>query len=60
VKRWSATERLKVELKTTLINAFNHENFVFGTQNFDSTTFGLITATSGSPRIIHFTLSAKF
>lgn len=60
VKRWSVTERLKVELKTTLINALNHENFTFGTQSFDSTSFGQITTTSGSPRIIHFTLSAKF
>jgi hypothetical protein len=60
VKRWSVSERMKVELKTTLINALNHENFVFGTQNFDSTSFGLINTTSGSARIIHFTLSVKF
>jgi hypothetical protein len=65
VKRWSVTERLKVELKTTLINALNHANFVYGTQNFDATNFGQITTSTvgvnnGNPRIVHFTLNAKF
>lgn len=60
VKRWSVTERLKVELKTTLINALNHPNFVYGTQNFDAINFGQITTTSGNDRIVHFTLNAKF
>jgi len=60
VKRWSVTERLKVELKTTLINALNHANFVYDTQNFDATNFGQMTAQSGGSRIVHFTLNAKF
>jgi hypothetical protein len=60
VKRWSVTERLKVELKTTFINALNHANFVYNGNNFDSTSFGQITAQSGGARVIHFTLNAKF
>ena len=69
VKRWSVTERLKVELKTTFINALNHTNFIVprtfnnaatNSNTFDSTTFGLISTQSGDPRIIHFTLNAKF
>jgi len=60
VKRWSVTERVKLELKTTLINALNHANFIFGNQNFDSTSFGLITSQSGNQRIIHFTGTMTF
>jgi hypothetical protein len=38
----------------TAINIFNHANFVFGNQNFDSTTFGLITTQRGTARNINF------
>ncbi|HVG28564.1 MAG TPA: TonB-dependent receptor [Pyrinomonadaceae bacterium] len=60
VKRIPITERFKGELKTTFINILNHPNFVYGTQNFDSTSFGRITAQSGSPRIVHFTFKLTF
>jgi hypothetical protein len=60
VKRVSVGERVKLELKTTLINALNHPNFIFGNQNFDSTSFGLITSQSGNQRIIHFTGTMNF
>ena len=60
VKRWSVTERMKVELKTTVINALNHSNFIYGTQNFDSTSFGRITSTSGNTRAVTFTLTGKW
>jgi hypothetical protein len=56
VKRIPITERVKGELKTTFINVLNNPNFVYNTQDFDSTNFGRITAQSGSPRVIHFTL----
>lgn len=55
VKRISITETVKGELKTTFINVLNNANFVYSGQNFDSTSFGRITTTSGSPRVIHFT-----
>ncbi len=55
-KRIPITETVKGELKTTFINILNNPNFVYNGNNFDSTSFGRITATSGNPRIIHFTL----
>ena len=55
VKRLAITETVKFELKTTFINILNNPNFSYNGQNFDSTSFGRITATSGSPRVIHFT-----
>lgn len=60
VKRIPITERVKAELKTTFINILNNPNFSYGGQNFDSTSFGRITATSGSPRVIHFTFKASW
>ena len=60
VKRIPITETVKGELKTTFINIFNNANFVYNGQNFDSTSFGRITAQSGSPRVIHFTLKVTW
>ena len=54
VKRIPITERVKGELKTTFLNILNNPNFVYVTQNFDSTSFGRITSQSGNPRIINF------
>src|SRR5204862_7696749 len=54
VKRIPITERVKGELKTTFLNILNNPNFVYATQNFDSTSFGRITSQSGNPRIINF------
>lgn len=62
-KRFPIGERVSLELKTTFINALNHPNFIVGagnTQNFDSTSFGLISTTSGNERIIHFIGSVRF
>ena len=60
IKRWAITESVKLELKTTFINVLNNANFIFGTQTFDSTSFGRITSTSGNQRQIHFTGSVRF
>jgi len=59
-KRLRVGERVSLELKTTFINALNHANFVFGTQTFDSASFGRINSTSGNDRIIHFTGTMRF
>jgi hypothetical protein len=59
-KRIPIKERVTLELKTTFINILNHPSFIFNTQNFDSTSFGLINSTSGSQRIIHFTGGVRF
>lgn len=60
VKRIPITETVKGELKTTFINILNNANFVYNGQNFDSTSFGRITTTSGSPRVIHFTFKVTW
>lgn len=59
-KRFPIGERIRLELKTTAINVLNNANFAFGTTQFDSTSFGRITTTSGSQRVIHFMGSMRF
>jgi hypothetical protein len=59
-KRFPIGERVSLELKTTFINVLNNTNFSYGNTQFDSTQFGRITATSGSPRVIHFQGSIRF
>jgi hypothetical protein len=60
VKRVNFTERVRGELKTTMINALNHPNFQYNGNTFDSTSFGRITATSGNDRIVHFTFQVSW
>ena len=60
IKRVPITERVSFELKTTFINILNNANFSYGNTQFDSTSFGRITATSGSQRVIHFMGSVRF
>lgn len=59
-KRIPITERVKFEIKATAINILNHPNFVYGTQNFDSTTFGLITTQRGTARNVNFIGQLRF
>lgn len=60
IKRLPIGERVSLELKTTFINILNRTNFAFGNMQFDSTSFGRITTTSGSPRVVHFQGSVRF
>ena len=59
-KRFRISERVSFEIKTTFINILNNANFNFGNTAFDSTSFGRITGTTGSQRVIHFQGSLKF
>ena len=59
-KRFPIGERTTFEIKTTFINILNNANFTFGNVSFDSTSFGRITATTGSQRVIHFQGSLRF
>lgn len=59
-KRFPISETVSFEIKTTFINILNNANFTFGTTAFDSTSFGRITATQGSQRVIHFQGSLRF
>jgi len=46
------TERMKVELKGQAFNVLNHPTFFIGDQNINSTTFGQISSTQSTPRIL--------
>src|SRR5688500_10622807 len=59
-KRFPIGERVTFELKTTFINIVNNANFSFGSTAFDSTSFGRITGTLSTPRVIHFQGSLRF
>jgi hypothetical protein len=59
-KRFPISEGVSFEIKTTFINILNNANFTYGNTQFDSTSFGRITATTGSQRVIHFQGSLRF
>lgn len=60
IKRTRIGERGSFEFRATMLNAFNNANFSFGSQNFDSSSFGQITGTRSNPRIIHFLVEVRF
>jgi hypothetical protein len=60
IKRIPITEKVRLEFKVTAINILNHPNFIFGTQNFDSSTFGLITAQRGTSRSLNWWGQLRF
>ena len=49
-KRFPIRERVSFEIKTTFINILNNANFTYGNTQFDSTSFGRITATQWQPK----------
>jgi hypothetical protein len=59
-KRIPITETVRFEIKATAINVLNHPNFVYNTQNFDSNTFGVITAQRGNVRSLNFIGQLRF
>jgi hypothetical protein len=59
-KRFPIRETVSFEIKTTFINVLNNANFSWGNISFDSTSFGRITTTTGSQRVIHFMGTLKF
>jgi hypothetical protein len=59
-KRIPITEGIRFEFKATAINVLNHPNFVYGGQNFDSTTFGLVTTQRGTARQVNFIAQLRF
>jgi hypothetical protein len=60
VKRIPITERVRFEFKVNANNVFNHPSFAFGTQNFDSSTFGLINSTRIGGRAVNFIGQIRF
>ena len=59
-KRIPITERVRFEIKSTFINVLNHANFVYGTQNFDATNFGIISTQRGTTRQMNFIGQLRF
>jgi hypothetical protein len=59
-KRFSITESVKFEVKTTFINILNNPNWFYGNTQFDSTSFGRITQLNSGARVIHFMGTLKF
>lgn len=68
-KRIRITERVRFEIKGTAINVLNHPNFVFPVNannasvnnlNFDSTSFGRVTAQRGGSRAMNIIGQLRF
>ena len=59
-KRFRITETVRFELKGTAINILNHPNFVYGTLNFDSTSFGRVTTQRGGSRAMNIIGQVRF
>jgi hypothetical protein len=59
-KRIRITETVRFELKGTAINILNHPNFIYGTLNFDSTSFGRVTTQRGVSRQMNIIAQLRF
>ncbi len=60
IKKVPFTEKISAELRANAFNVFNHATFWSGDQNINSTTFGVISSTFYSPRIMEFGLNLRF
>ncbi|MGH9839245.1 MAG: carboxypeptidase regulatory-like domain-containing protein [Blastocatellia bacterium] len=61
IKRFALTERLKTEFRADFFNLFNFVNFdVPGSDVAAPGTFGVISRTTGNPRIIQFAAKVIF
>lgn len=60
IKRFRITETVTFQLKGTAINVLNHPNFIYGTVNFDSTSFGRVTSQRGVSRQMNIIAELRF
>jgi len=62
IKNFSLTERQTLRFTTDFFNIWNHANFANPSQNDveNPSTFGKITSTAGTPRLIQFSLRWAF
>jgi hypothetical protein len=59
-KRFSFSERWRIELRADLFNALNHPSFSNPNTSFGNTNFGQINATASSPRLVRFGMRLTF
>jgi hypothetical protein len=59
-KTFPVTERLRVQFRTELFNAFNHAQFATPNTTFGNPNFGRITSTINSSRQMQFALKFVF
>jgi hypothetical protein len=55
---WSENQRL--QLRWEMYNALNHNSFALPSANLNATTFGIISASSSTPREMQFALRYEF
>ena len=60
LKQLPVTERIHAEFRGELFNVFNMVNFANPSGAITSTNFGVITTTTGNPRIVQFALKLMF
>jgi hypothetical protein len=58
-KNFPIKERLKLQFRSELFNAFNHTNFNTVDANFGSGSFGQVTS-AHTPRVVQFSLRLEF
>jgi len=59
-KDFRITERFKLTFRTEAFNVTNHNVFAMGNQVINSTTFGQISGSVSTPRILQMSLRLKF
>lgn len=59
-KRFAITERVAAEVRSEFFNVFNLVNFANPNGSLASTSFGIIAATEGNPRIVQFAMKLIF
>ena len=60
IKKFPLRERVALEFRSEFFNAFNHPQFGNPDTEFTSPTFGQITTTVVSPRVLQFALKLTF
>ena len=58
-KTLAISERIRLQIRTDMINAFNHTNFVGISTNINATNFGAFTSTRGA-RLVQFNARLTF
>jgi outer membrane receptor protein involved in Fe transport len=59
-KHFAVTERISAEFRAEFFNILNFVNFSNPNSSSSSTSFGVISATEGNPRIVQFALKLMF